>query len=484
MADVFISHARADRKRAEVIAEGLQAEGLSVVREETPLRPPALGLRAPVAESGCALVIWSRAGARVDELAIDAAQAFNQGKLAPVVLQRDIDLPPPYDLVEGIDLSGWRGRREEAPWRDLVQAVKATIADEGVGRVVRQAPPPAPPPRQAPPTPNLFAKPEKPAPAPIEERRFTLPPEEPQTGANRIVVFAASALAIFVMAIWAGPRVVDLVNRVSEPPKHAAIVPNEDLLDRPDQPDAPTPVETASVQSEQLDAPPLTVVAPPEAPKLGDPIKTAVEPRSVDTGIARGLAPATAKTVTPKPVSAPKVDVAPKPVAAKPTPPAPKPAPVIAVKPAPTPATKVAAVKPDAKTPTPKPETAAAATKPAAADPAVTMSGLEKCMAALAKICAAVDPAFAGTFAADGKLSAGERKLLTSPLFPDRSLVTADNVTACQGAVKAKTAPKTCALIAPKTPPAETSAKPAAPAATPAPKPDAPKPVKKAEPEL
>lgn len=409
MADVFISHARADRKRAEAIAEGLQAEGLSVTRAEAPARPAPLDLRPAVMESGRVLVCWSRAGARADELMIDAAQAFNQGKLTPVLLQADADPPYPFDLTPSLDLSGWRGRREDPAWQDLVRALRGAISSDAS---VRAAPPPPPaPPKPAVQTPNLFKPP--PRPAEPEEAPRQLAEPEPE-GANRIVVFALGALALIVLAMWGGPRLVALVNQTTAPP-HSSLIPADDLLSSTSS-DVPTATAEPDDAAPDLETPPppLTVITPPPAPKSGQPISAPPPPTET-----KAAAPA-------QPTPAPKASV------------------------------------------TPPPKAAAAA-----ADPAATMKGLESCLAGLAKQCAAVDSAFAGGFTADGRLSAGERKLLSTSLFPDRSLVTEQNLSACRAATPAASA-RACAAIAPK--PAAASPKPA-PAA---PK-EEPKPTEKAE---
>jgi hypothetical protein len=109
-------------------------------------------------------------------------------------------------------------------------------------------------------------------------------------------------------------------------------------------------------------------------------------------------------------------------------------------------------------------------------DPATTLASLEKCLASLAKQCGRLDPTISQSFKTDGILSAGERRLLGAPIFPDKALVTVRNVDACLATKAPAQVARACPSIAAKVEPPVTSVKPAIPPAIKTPE-EPPKPI-------
>ncbi|MGE3302291.1 MAG: toll/interleukin-1 receptor domain-containing protein [Hyphomonadaceae bacterium] len=188
MADVFISHARGDRKRVAPMAAALEAEGFAVAWDDQ-----GRGEDAPRALAGarCVIVCWSRASVRSEAALREATQAYNQRKLAPAMLQA-VEPPLPFNMVESADLTQWRGDGEDRAWRALLHEVRALAGGEAGAGLGRATPAPITP----------YA-PEEEAVA-IETR-----PRLKAIGAPvaRWTLAACVAAAVIAGLFWAGPQI-------------------------------------------------------------------------------------------------------------------------------------------------------------------------------------------------------------------------------------------------------------------------------------
>ena len=125
MPDVFISYARSDRKRAEGIAEALEAEGFSTWWDSS-IQPEIL--RQQLQAAHAVIVCWSRASAKLDSVLSEATQGYNQQKLVPVTLQA-CDPPMPFNMVASADLTQWRGEADDEYWIDTLAEVRRLLGD-------------------------------------------------------------------------------------------------------------------------------------------------------------------------------------------------------------------------------------------------------------------------------------------------------------------------------------------------------------------
>lgn len=128
MADVFISYTRKDqeeRGRVVPIAEALKAEGYDVFYDVQ--IPPGSSwdqeLQAKIDAARYVIVLWSHQSIDSDWVKEEAEIAKKAGKLIPVFLDR-VPAPLGFGRIEGADLSGWDGSRDDVEWRNLVAVLK------------------------------------------------------------------------------------------------------------------------------------------------------------------------------------------------------------------------------------------------------------------------------------------------------------------------------------------------------------------------
>ncbi len=387
------------------MASGLEAEGYSVAHSAA--KAEGLERSAELAESACGVVLWSKAGVRHDGLAISAAQAFNAGKLTPIFLQ-DVEPPYPYDLIPGLDATGWKGDREEPAWRDIL----STIRDALGGKVPapRAAPAPAPP-----------------APVRHEPAPAAAPAADAQ--ANWFATRRAEAAA-------PAPAPAPVQQAPAPPPPAPPPPPPPPRQAAPERTE-PRPLP-ATHETYVDDARPKFALAPV---LVGAFLLAAAAlwagPRIYANLKGDEAAPAAAEEVSPEFASVPAAEELP----SEPAPPEPQ------------------AVESAEGGVEVSPEQPAAAQP----DPESTLQALEQCLGRLAKQCGPLEPSLGNGFVTDGRLSASEMRLLASPLFPDRSLVTAQNLNACLGATTTAALGRACPSIAAKVNPPVVSVRPQIP---------------------
>ncbi|MGE0596979.1 MAG: toll/interleukin-1 receptor domain-containing protein [Hyphomonadaceae bacterium] len=129
MADVFISYARDNKDRVQLIARALEAEGYSVWWDsELPLhRAYADVIDEQIDAAKAVIVAWSQDARNSQWVRAEADKARNQGKL----VQTSIDgvLPPlPFDQIHAADLSKWNGAASDERWRPVRDSVAELVS--------------------------------------------------------------------------------------------------------------------------------------------------------------------------------------------------------------------------------------------------------------------------------------------------------------------------------------------------------------------
>lgn len=146
MASVVIIHAAEDTLPARALAEKLRQAQVQVILE----KPPGEDLRTAVKGAPVTIALWSPRSTASAELAEEVK--FARGKSAVFhALMQSAQAPDQFRGDKTVNLTGWRGEDEFAPWRDLAKLVtdKAGVAP---------LPPPAPKP------PSGFFQPGRPGP--------------------------------------------------------------------------------------------------------------------------------------------------------------------------------------------------------------------------------------------------------------------------------------------------------------------------------
>lgn len=156
MADVFISYAREDRSRAEHVARGLEAAGLTAFWDTDipPGQTWADYIEAKLSACKTVIVLWSEHSTKSQWVREEARMGRDKAKLIPVMI--DASQPPfGFGEVQAADLSHWNGDYQQPQWTRLVQAVRSAA-----GVVAPQTPQVPPQPQSgwsAPPQPAASA---------------------------------------------------------------------------------------------------------------------------------------------------------------------------------------------------------------------------------------------------------------------------------------------------------------------------------------
>lgn len=128
MADVFISYAREDRPKAEMIARGLQALGLDCFwdTEIPPGQTWADYIEGKLSACKAVIVLWSAHSTGSQWVREEARMGRDQNKLIPAMLDAS---PAPFGFgeVQAANLSAWTGATNHADWVRFSNAVHVAV---------------------------------------------------------------------------------------------------------------------------------------------------------------------------------------------------------------------------------------------------------------------------------------------------------------------------------------------------------------------
>src|SRR5262245_13271139 len=140
MTDVFISYARADRERVRLIAHGLTAEGFSVWWDPD-IKPGKKWndvIRRALGDAAAIVTCWSPRSAKSDWVIAETTHGHGRQALVPALIQR-CQPPIPYNMVQSVDLTRWRGHPDDGEWIELLRQVRRLVEAK---RRLAAAPPP------------------------------------------------------------------------------------------------------------------------------------------------------------------------------------------------------------------------------------------------------------------------------------------------------------------------------------------------------
>ena len=127
MSDVFVSYKREDRARVKPLVDALAAEGLSVwwdvgIEGGSAWRQ---SIQEALDAARCVVVVWSASsvGPGGEFVHDEAGIAKSWGIYQPVVID-DVTPPLGFGQVQALPLVGWRGRRVDHRFQDVVRAAR------------------------------------------------------------------------------------------------------------------------------------------------------------------------------------------------------------------------------------------------------------------------------------------------------------------------------------------------------------------------
>jgi hypothetical protein len=130
MSDIFISYASEDRERAKVLAQTLEGEGWSVWWDRLiPFgRPFDDVIQENINAAKCVLVLWTANSVASKWVRSEASEAEERNVLIPVLLDRDVDIPLAFKLLQAANLTDWEPGSRHAEYTKLVDQIKALVA--------------------------------------------------------------------------------------------------------------------------------------------------------------------------------------------------------------------------------------------------------------------------------------------------------------------------------------------------------------------
>jgi hypothetical protein len=212
MPSVVIIHAAEDTLPARALAEKLRQAQLQVILEKS----PGEELRTAVKSAPVTIALWSPRSNASAELAEEVNFARGKSKVFHALMQ-SAQAPEQFRSDKSVNLTGWRGEDEFAPWRELAKLVTDKA---GVAPLPPPAPKPpsgffqpgrpgaAPPPAQPPGRQQQQRTQPRPQPAP--QQRASMPPPqrtipehraEPKQGGGMVVI---AAIVFVVVAARGG----------------------------------------------------------------------------------------------------------------------------------------------------------------------------------------------------------------------------------------------------------------------------------------
>lgn len=130
MAEVFISYKRDQRERVDSIANLLKDEKLSVWFDASLEAGRGEGFDAEiereVTSAYCVLVCWTPAAVRSVYVRAEAKKGLERDALVPVLLE-NCTLPVPFNAIDAVDLTQWRGDKKDPNWHRAVRQIAAKV---------------------------------------------------------------------------------------------------------------------------------------------------------------------------------------------------------------------------------------------------------------------------------------------------------------------------------------------------------------------
>jgi len=128
MSDIFISYTRADKERAEHLAEAFSRQGWSVWwdREIPPGKSFDETIENALNSARCIIVLWSRDSVSSRWVKTEAAEGAERGILVPALIDK-VQIPLEFKRIEAADLSDWQGDSPHSEFDQLLKTVASIL---------------------------------------------------------------------------------------------------------------------------------------------------------------------------------------------------------------------------------------------------------------------------------------------------------------------------------------------------------------------
>lgn len=128
MSDIFISYAREDKGRVEILAKALQAHGWSVWWD--PHIPTGKRfdqvIEEALAEARCVIVVWSSHSVSSPYVRAEASEGAERQILLPVLIE-EVKIPLIFRQMQTAHLMHWQGSPQDPNFEKLVRDIEVTL---------------------------------------------------------------------------------------------------------------------------------------------------------------------------------------------------------------------------------------------------------------------------------------------------------------------------------------------------------------------
>jgi TIR domain len=138
MSDIFISYARADKEKAELLANAFSQKGWSVWwdREIPPGKSFDEVIENALNSARCVIVLWSKDSVSSRWVKTEAAEGAARGILVPALID-NVQIPLEFKRIEAADLSDWHGDSSHAEFAQLLRTVGGMVGGSAPGKIKR-----------------------------------------------------------------------------------------------------------------------------------------------------------------------------------------------------------------------------------------------------------------------------------------------------------------------------------------------------------
>jgi hypothetical protein len=128
MSDIFISYARADKEKAELLAQAFSRKGWSVWwdREIPPGKSFDETIEKALSSARSVVVLWSKTSVSSRWVKTEAAEGAERGILVPALIDK-VKIPLEFKRIEAADLSDWQGDSAHREFDELMRTVAALV---------------------------------------------------------------------------------------------------------------------------------------------------------------------------------------------------------------------------------------------------------------------------------------------------------------------------------------------------------------------